>query len=75
VFDAEFLLSDYKGKVLPPLDFMTFSRNDGHLFFELCLLELKEAYRENKLSGKLKDLVATLDVDKDNNVFVILNFK
>jgi len=42
-------------------------------FFELDLLELKQAYAENRLSGKLKELVATLK-DDDNNVFVMANF-
>jgi hypothetical protein len=51
------------------------NRIHGHLFFQLCLSELKRAHRDNKLSGKLKELVTTLDEDKDNDVFVILNLK
>ena len=43
--------------------------------FELSLLELKQAYHENKLSGKLKELVATLNEDRDNNVYVFATFK
>ena len=70
---AKFLLPDYKGKEL----IFSFRYNciNEHLFLELDLSELKQAYRENKLSGKLKDLVATLDEVKDNNIFVILNLK
>jgi len=42
--------------------------------FELDLIELKQAYKENKLNGQLKELVATLDEMKDNNVFVFAVF-
>ena len=42
---------------------------------ELDLIELKKAYEDNKLSGKLKELVATLDNEIDNNVFMLVNFK
>ena len=38
-------------------------------------MELKEAYRENRLSGKLKELVAILNELEDNNVFVLVEFK
>ena len=43
-----------------------------------CILnwiELKRAYRENKLSGKLNELVADLNEDEDNNVFMFVHFK
>ena len=43
--------------------------------FELGLFELKQAYNENRLDGKLKELVATLDEYKDNNVFMFVEFK
>jgi len=42
---------------------------------EFDLIELKQAYRDNKLNGKLKELVATLNEDEDNNVFVLIQFK
>ena len=48
---------------------------DGGYCFELGLYDLKEAYRAGKLSGQLKDLVATLDEDRDNNVFMLVEFK
>jgi hypothetical protein len=41
----------------------------------LSLYELKQAYLENKLSGKLKELVATLNEDEDNNVLMMVEFK
>ena len=48
--------------------------DDGYCF-ELDLYKLKEAYRDGKLSGQLKELVAKLDEDKDNNVFMLVDFK
>jgi len=76
VVHPKIFLPDYKGKMF---DF-SFSavRKDyvnGQVYFELGLYELKEAYRENKLSGKLKELVATLNEDEDNNVFMLVTFK
>lgn len=67
-----FSLPEYKEKefVITPSS----AYKDGYLF-ELDLIELKQAYDENKLSGKLKERVATLDEEKGNNVFVLLNFK
>ena len=35
----------------------------------------KQACHENKLSGKLKELVATLNEDEDNNVFMLVHCK
>ena len=76
IFRQKINLSDYKGKEF----FITAQKT--HLngkemltHFELDLYELKEAYEANKLSGKLKELVATLDENKDNNVFMLVNFK
>ena len=74
VFRQKFTLSEYNGK-----EFFVgigASQNyDEGISFELELVELKQAYRENKLSGKLKELVETLNEDKDNNVFMFVNFK
>ena len=80
----KFLLPDYQGKefIMNPNRPKADGRyaNDGFIYengycFELDLYELKEADRENKLSGKLKELVATLDEDTDNNVFMLVEFK
>jgi len=70
----KFLLPDYQGKefIINPNAGNIY--DDGY-FFELDLIELKQAYRENKLSGELKELVATLDEDEDNNVFMLVDFK
>ena len=74
IFRQKLLLPNYKGKefTISPTQGMCGSEND--FIFELDLLELKEAYAQNRLSGKLKELVATLKAD-DNNVFVIAEFK
>lgn len=66
---------DYKGKefFIGPIE----SRASGlgnSVLFELKLIELKEANAQNKLSGKLKELVDTL-TDDDNNVFMIVSFE
>ena len=73
IFRQKIILPDYKGKdfsVDPSL--LNYYEKEYH--FELDLIELKEAYRENRLSGKLKELVATLKELEDNNVFVFVNF-
>ena len=48
---------------------------ENEYFFTLGLSELKQAYRENRLSGKLKELVTTLNEDEDNDVLMILRFR
>ena len=73
-FRHKFILSDYKGKdfyINPRLP--NYYENAYH--FELDLFELKEANRENNLSGKLKELAASLNEEEDNNIFVFLSFK
>ena len=79
VFRQKNLLPDYKGKEIiispgSPMVYVSGIYEDGY-WLELDLIELKEAFRENKLSGKLKELVATLNEDEDNNVFMLVNFK
>lgn len=80
MFHQKFLLPDYKGKefIVSPVSAIPYYEcnmfEDGY-FFELGLIELKQAYRDDKLSGKLKELVATLNEEEDNNVFMLLNFK
>jgi len=39
------------------------------------LVELMQAYKENRLSGKLKELAASLNEENDNNVIMFVNFK
>ena len=74
IFRQKNILPDYKGKnfyVNPR--FSIYYENEYH--FELDLIELKQAYRENKLSGQLKELVATLNENEDNSVFMLVDFK
>jgi len=74
IFQQKLLLPEYTGKefiIRPVLRRMVYGNK---YYFELDLVELKEAYAQNKLSGKLKELVATLKAD-DNNVYVIAEFK
>jgi hypothetical protein len=74
IFCRKFILPDYTGKVFyfnPRLP--NYYENGYH--FELDLFELKEAYQENRLSGKLKELAASLNEEEDNNIFVLVRFK
>ena len=74
IFRQKITLSDYKGKnfYVDPR-FLKYYEKSYH--FELDLIELKDADRENRLSGKLKELVDTLNEYDDNNVFVLVDFK
>ena len=74
IFRQKLLLPDFKGQefIIRPLG--NGRRIENGDYFELDITELKQAYAENKLSGKLKELVATLKED-DNNVYVIAEFK
>ena len=74
IFRQKIILPDYKGKdfYIDPR-FHNYYEKGYH--FELDLYELKEADRANKLSGKLKELVAALNEDEDNNVFILVDFK
>lgn len=81
LFRQKVVLPDYKGKELfisaqkMFYSGLTFNGKETLAHFELDLIELKQAYRENKLSGKLKELVAILNEDTDNNVFMLVHFK
>jgi len=71
VFHQKLILPDYKGKdfIIGPSG----NYEEGS-YFELELIELKQAYSENKLSGKLKELVANLNEEKDNNILMFVEF-
>ena len=74
LFRPKITLSDFEGKELhinPRL--LNYYEHAYH--FELEFAELEEAYYKNKLSGKLKELVASLLEDEEsNNVFVFADF-
>ena len=74
IFRQKIILPDYKGEDFSLFDNMlTFSGNEA--VTALGLSELKKAYRENRLSGQLKELVATLNEEKDNDVNMLIRFK
>lgn len=77
VFRQKITISDYQGKdffVDPRL--LSYYEKGCH--FELDFTKLEEAYNENKLSGKLKELMASVikekGEDEANNVFVFVDF-
>ena len=77
IFQQKLILPDFREKefkIGADLSMLDTGDRIGYIY-ELELSELKEAYDENRLSGKLKELAATLDEDKDNNVFVLVQFK
>ena len=74
IFQQKLILPDYKEKEFNILS-DNYHNYVDQVNIELDLIELKKAYKENKLSGELKELVATLNEDKDNNVFMLVNFK
>jgi hypothetical protein len=73
VFRQRLILPDFQGK-----EFFIHAhgslRSVDEYRITLCLSELKDAYRENRLGGELKELVATLNEDEDNDVSMILRF-
>ena len=76
VFRQKLTLPDFQGReffIHPSRGGSRFLENA--YFFTLDLIELKQAYREGRLSGKLKELVATLNEDEDNDVVMLLRFR
>ena len=75
-FRQKIVLPDYRGKeffVHAVGGFTRFLENE--YLFVLNLFELKEAYKENRLSGKLKELVTTLNEMEDNYIYMFVKFK
>lgn len=75
-FRQKIILPDYKEKefFISP-DNAYFNGKETQAHFSLNLFELKEAYKDNRLGGKLKELVATLNELEDNDVIVFVTFK
>ena len=75
VYRQKILLKDYKGKEVSLCPFnISISANPEVGLMQLNLSELQDAYNENKLSGKLKEMVEASD-DDSNNIYMILKFK
>lgn len=74
IFRPTMIHPDYTGKSFH-FDPRLLSYYEKGYHFELDFMELKEAYNENRLSGELKKLVATLDEEEGNNVFMLVQFK
>jgi len=76
IFRQKLILPDFKGKdfnIEAGSNILNSEDINGYIF-RLGLSELKEAYDENSLSGKLKEMVASLDEYKDNDVFMFVRF-
>jgi len=75
VFRQKFTLPDYKGKefFIHTSFPLRYFENEYHIL--LSLSELKQADKENRLSGALKELVATLNEMEDNDVYMFVKFK
>ncbi|MDR1645237.1 MAG: 6-bladed beta-propeller, partial [Tannerellaceae bacterium] len=65
---------DYKDKTVFISPRQTGRDYENGAAFELDIIELKQAYAENKLSGRLKEIVASSDEEEANNVFVLFQF-
>ena len=77
IFFQKIILPDYNGRDfhISAKSNKTYNEKETMLCYELDLFQLKQAYKDNRLSGKLKELVATLDEMKDNNVLMFVQFK
>ena len=75
VFRQKIILPDYMGKDFSFIGTGLSYEEENGAVIEMDLFQLKQAYDENRLSGKLKELVATLNENEDNNVFMFVHFK
>lgn len=75
IFRQKITIPDYQGKdFFVNLRLLNYHEKGYH--FELDFTKLEEAYTENKLSGKLKELVASHIKEEDaNNIFVFVDFR
>jgi len=75
IYKQNITFNDFKGKqvTLSPETIATTKDSKLGLII-LRLVELQEANRENKLSGRLKELVDNSDED-GNDIYMLLHFK
>ena len=75
VYMPKISLNDYKGKLVEISPFTILNSSNSKLgFILLSLFELKEANCENRLSGRLKELVDNSDED-GNDIYMFIHFK
>ncbi|MDR0962620.1 MAG: 6-bladed beta-propeller [Mediterranea sp.] len=75
LYTAKVIMNDYQGKevdISPRI--MNLSDEPQVGLIEFSLMELQKALAAGKLSGKLKELVASLD-EEDSDVYALLRFK
>ena len=76
IFHQKISLPDYNGKDFFIESQKTYFTGKETIFcLGLDIYELKQAEKENKLSGKLKEFVSTLNENEDNNVYILATFK
>ena len=75
VYRQKITFNDYKGKNVTISPEIIVNTHDSRLgFINLDLTELQDANHENKLSGRLKELVDKSDED-GNDIYMLLHFK
>jgi hypothetical protein len=75
IYRQKIAFNDYKGKEVTLSPETIANTQDSRLgLIVLSLTELQEANSENKLSGKLKELVDNSD-DDGNDIYMLLHFK
>ena len=75
IYQQKIIFNDYKGKQVtlsPETIYKTQNSQSGLIV--LSLVELQEANRENRIIGRLKELVENSDED-GNDIFMLLRFK
>ncbi|MDL2265414.1 6-bladed beta-propeller [Parabacteroides sp. OttesenSCG-928-G07] len=76
IYQQKLLLEEFKGKEFFITHKIFLRMPDykiGH--FNLNIDELREAYADNKLSGQLKEMMASMSKEKENDIIVLLQFK
>jgi len=75
IFTQKISWDEYAGKQINITSKLIPQSPDGRTgILEMPLFELKEAYDEGKLSGELKNLVASMD-EEENGVYALIRFK
>ena len=75
VFRPKITFNDYKGMEINISPFTILYSSDSKLgLIIISLVELQKANKENKLSGRLKELVDNSD-EYGNDIYMLLHFK